>query len=84
MLGLGEHQSAATLAGLQPGESGRISLVEGEPNVRNRLLEMGLTRGTHVRMVRVAPLGDPIELDLRGYRLSVRKAEASNVRIEAD
>ena len=57
--------------------------VHGAAAIRNRLLEMGLTHGTMVRFVRVAPLGDPVELEVRGYRLSVRKAEASAVTIEA-
>ncbi len=48
-----------------------------------RLLEMGLTSGTNIRLVRVAPLGDPIELAVRGYRLSVRKSEAAAVMIES-
>jgi ferrous iron transport protein A len=46
-------------------------------------MEMGLTRGTVVRLVRVAPLGDPVELQVRGYRLSVRKAEVASVTVEA-
>jgi ferrous iron transport protein A len=71
------------LADLIPGQAGRVTTVAGEAGIRHRLLEMGLTRGTVVRLVRVAPLGDPVELDLRGYRLSVRKAEAAAVHIEA-
>jgi len=46
-------------------------------------MEMGLTRGTRVRLVRAAPFGDPLELELLGYRLSVRKSEAATVMIEA-
>lgn len=71
------------LANLAPGESGRIQNVSGKAEVRNRLKEMGLTNGTWVRLVRVAPLGDPVELHVRGYRLSVRKSEAAAVAIEA-
>ena len=74
---------ARTLASLRPGESGRVTRVGGEPDVRNRLLEMGLTHGATVRLVRVAPLGDPVELHVRGYRLSVRKHEAAGVIIES-
>lgn len=74
-------QTFRSLADLLPGESGRVARVEGLPEVRMRLLEMGLTRGTAVRLVRVAPLGDPIELDVRGYRLSVRKGEARSVSL---
>ena len=73
---------ARPLADLSPGECGRITSIGGCAEVRHRLLEMGLTRGTLVRLVRVAPLGDPVELLVRGYHLSVRKAEAASVAIE--
>jgi ferrous iron transport protein A len=51
-------------------------------DIGQRLLEMGLTPGTAVRMVGTAPLGDPLELEVRGYRLSVRKLEAARVEVE--
>lgn len=70
------------LTELALGESAAIAHLKGPPEIRMRLLEMGLTRGTIVRFVRVAPLGDPVELAVRGYRLSVRKSEASAVMIE--
>jgi ferrous iron transport protein A len=70
------------LVDLRPGESGRVARIGGSPEIRHRLLEMGLTRGTLVGLVRVAPMGDPVELVLRGYRLSIRKSEASSVSIE--
>ncbi len=73
-----------TLAELSPGQCGRIASVGGRAEVRHRLMEMGLTCGTEVRLVRVAPLGDPVELHVRGYRLSVRKAEVASVTVEAD
>lgn len=76
-------QSCRSLASLKPGDRGRITALLGEPSVRHRLLELGLTRGTIVEMIRVAPLGDPVELQLRGYRLSVRKAEAGVVLLES-
>jgi len=76
-------QLCRSLASLKPGDRGRITALLGEPSVRHRLLELGLTRGTIVEMIRVAPLGDPIELQLRGYRLSVRKAEAGVVLLES-
>lgn len=66
------------------GESGRIVRVEGSGGLRHRLLEMGLTAGSIVRLIRAAPLGDPLEFQIRGYRLSVRKAEAATVLIETD
>ena len=67
---------------LNPGESGTIQRLNGAAEVRHRLQEMGLTRGTSVRLVRVAPWGDPIELQVRGYRLSLRRSEAASVLIE--
>lgn len=70
------------LTDLIPGEIGKVNRVSGAAETRHRLLEMGLTHGTLVRLVRVAPLGDPIELQLRGYRLSVRKSEAATVTLE--
>jgi Fe2+ transport system protein FeoA len=73
---------ARPLAKLIPGEYGRIISVGGPAEVRHRLLEMGLTRGTMVHLVRVAPLGDPVELHVRGYRLSVRRSEVASVTIE--
>lgn len=72
------------LAHLSPGEFGRIKQIVGESTIRHQLLEMGMTIGTLVRMVRVAPLGDPFELHVRGYRLSVRKSEAAMVTVEGD
>lgn len=71
------------LSDLVLGESAEIAHLEGPPEIRMRLLEMGLTRGTTVRLVRIAPLGDPVELAVRGYRLSVRKSEAATVMIES-
>lgn len=65
------------------GDRARVCRVEGPPHVRLRLLEMGLTSGTLVEVIRVAPLGDPMELSVRGYRLSVRRSEAAAVRVEA-
>jgi len=69
------------LSDLKPGEIGRVHQVGGPPEVRFRLLEMGLTKGTLVRMVRMAPLGDPLELQVRGYRLSIRRSEAAVVSV---
>lgn len=71
-----------TLADLQVGASGKVTQIAGNDEISVRLLEMGLTPGVAVRVLGVAPLGDPIELELRGYRLSVRRAEAARVEIE--
>jgi ferrous iron transport protein A len=74
---------ARFLASMVPGERGRVTLVRGPTSVRHRLMEMGLTPGTDVRMIRAAPLGDPIEIQLRSYRLSLRRSEAADIEIEA-
>ena len=59
-----------------------ISSVGGERSFRRRLLELGLLPGTVVEIIRVAPLGDPLEISLRGSRLSIRREEAAQVRIK--
>jgi len=71
------------LSTLVPGEMGVVGkLATPSFEVRQRLLEMGLTKGIVIRVVRIAPMGDPIEIELRGYRLSLRRKEAEAVMIE--
>jgi len=67
---------------LQPGEAGIVSELTGEEDVLLRLMEMGLTEGTPVTVVRFAPLGDPIEITARGYHLSLRRAEAAGILLQ--
>ena len=69
-------------AELVVGEVGRVVRVAGADEVSRRLLEMGVTPGVEVRRLGAAPLGDPLEFELRGYRLSMRKAEAAHVELE--
>ena len=64
------------------GEAGTIVKVNGEGRVRRRLFDMGLTPGAEVYLRKKAPLGDPLEITLRGYELSLRKDEAVNVEVE--
>lgn len=73
---------ARTLVELRPGESARVKEVSGDSNATRRLMDLGLVRGTSIQVVRVAPLGDPIEVTLRGFMLSLRRAEAANVVVE--
>lgn len=75
--------SASRLDGLAVGATGRIADVMGSDGTSLRLLEMGLTPGATVRLVGRAPLGDPWELEVRGYRLSIRRAEAARVTLES-
>lgn len=69
------------LGDLSPGDRACVQGVRCAPRVRRRLLEMGLLPGTELTVVRRAPLGDPIEVRLRGYSLSLRKSEAAGVAV---
>ncbi len=71
-----------SLSELVVGESGKIISVNGEGRVRRRLLDMGVTAGTELALRKKAPLGDPIEITIRGYELTLRKAEAACVEVE--
>lgn len=71
-----------TLDTLLPGKSGKVLQVNGKGLLRRRLLEMGLTPNTIVKVRKVAPMGDPIELYLRSYVLTIRKEDASKIEIE--
>lgn len=71
-----------TLNDLKPGERAAVTKVNGEGLLRRRLLDMGITPATELVMRKRAPLGDPIEITLRGYELSVRKSEAKLVGVE--
>ena len=64
------------------GRTARVVKIHGEGALKRRLMDMGLTRGIEVRVRKVAPLGDPIEVTLRGYELSIRKADAALVEVE--
>lgn len=78
----GNVVGSMTLADMVVGALARVLKIHGQPAVRHRLLEMGMTPGCAVRLVRVAPLGDPLDFELRGYHLSLRRDEARNVVIE--
>ena len=71
-----------TLEDFVPGEKGVITAIAGEGRVRRRLFDMGVTPGAEVVMRKKAPLGDPIEITLRGYELTLRKSEAACVTLE--
>lgn len=73
--------SALTLNELSAGKSGIIVSVGGTGALRRRLLEMGLTPKTHIYVQKVAPFGDPIEICLRGYQLTLRLDDAKNIEI---
>lgn len=72
------------LSDFAAGESGTVKRVTGEGKLRRRLFDMGVTPGAGLTMRKKAPLGDPIEITLRGYELTLRKAEAACVEAEPD
>ena len=74
---------AISLGHLLPGDSAKVVNVWGEEGVCRRLMDMGLVRGTVVRIVKVAPLGDPMELEVLGYHLSLRRDDAHCIRVVA-
>lgn len=71
-----------TLDSLPIGQVARIAAIDGEDAIAIRLMEMGLTEGELIQAHSVAPLGDPIEYEIRGYRLSLRRNEARRVQVE--
>ena len=74
---------ARTLAELPLGRSGKVTAVEGARAFRRRLLEMGLVPGTDVRVITIAPLGDPLRIEMRGGQWSIRKQEAAQILLDA-
>ena len=70
-----------TLKDAKVGETVTVAKVHGEGPVRRRIMYMGLTKGVQVYVRKVAPLGDPMELNIRGYELSVRKADAEMIEL---
>ena len=70
------------LEDMKCGDTATVVTVSGSGPLRKRVLDLGLTRGAEVKMIRIAPLGDPVEIELRGYRLTVRKTEASVIELE--
>lgn len=70
-----------TLDTLRAGQTGRIMGIGGAVDIRRRLMEMGLTPGTPIKVVRFAPMGDPMDVEVRGYHLSLRKQEARCVTL---
>ena len=72
-----------TLGDVAVGESSTIVKLHGEGALRRHLMDLGFIKGTKFTVVKVAPLGDPVEINVRGYELSIRKQEAENVIVEA-
>lgn len=70
-----------TLKDLKVGQSGKVVKIHGEGALKRRIMDMGITKGVLITVRKVAPLGDPMELNLRGYELSLRKADAEMIEI---
>ncbi len=77
-------RSTGVLSELAIGQSAKIKAIAGDDEIAIRLLEMGLTPGVSVLILGTAPMGDPLELEVRGYRLSVRRVEAARIEVLVD
>lgn len=71
-----------TLREVKVGETVKVTKLNGEGAVKRRIMDMGITKGVEIYVLKVAPLGDPVEITVRGYELSLRKADAEMVVIE--
>jgi len=71
-----------TLRELEPGQGGTVASIGTKGMIRRRLMDMGITPGVEILVVKVAPLGDPIEVRIRGYELSLRKEEANQIEMK--
>lgn len=78
----GQEKMETTLNKLKPGQKGRIKKIKGRGQINKRIVDMGVTLGTVISVERIAPLGDPIEIKVKGYNLSLRKDEASTIAVE--
>ena len=67
---------------LKVGETGKVKKIEGDDSLRRRLLDMGIIPGAKVEIIKIAPLGDPVEIKVRGYHLTLRKEEALQISLE--
>jgi len=71
-----------TLKETKPGETVRVAKIGGAGPIKRRIMEMGITKGVEIHVRKVAPLGDPVEVTVRGYELSLRKADAELIEVE--
>ena len=71
-----------TLKDVKVGQTATVVKLHGEGTLRRRIMDMGITKGVDIHVRKVAPLGDPLELSLRGYELSLRKADAEMIEVE--
>ena len=71
-----------TLRDLKPGQQGKVTSISTTGAMKRRIMDMGVTPGVEIRVVKVAPLGDPVEVNVRGYELSLRKDEATQIQVQ--
>ena len=71
-----------TLRDVAVGQTAIVAKIHGEGALKRRIMDMGITRGTEIHVRKVAPLGDPVEVTVRGYELSLRKADAEMIEVE--
>jgi len=77
-----EQKEMKTLRDVKIGETVAVKKLHGEGAIKRRIMDMGITKGAEIYVRKVAPLGDPIELTVRGYELSLRKADAEMIEVE--
>lgn len=77
-----EARILGTLDNVKTGQTVTVKKLNGEGALKRRIMDMGVTKGTEIYVRKVAPLGDPIEVNLRGYELSIRKSEAEHIEVE--
>lgn len=70
------------LSEMKIGSSAKVVAIRGDSKVKKRIMDMGITKGTIVEKIKTAPMGDPIELRIRGYELSIREHDAANIEVE--
>lgn len=73
--------SIVKLADMKPGVSGVVEALEGHGNIQHRLVDMGVVKGSHITVVKVTPLGDPVEVKVKGTALALRKNEAAMISV---
>lgn len=71
-----------TLKDVPVGETCEVIAIRGKGPIKRRIMDMGITKGTMIKVVKLAPLGDPMELNVRGYQLSLRKEEAQHIEVQ--
>ncbi len=71
-----------TLRDVRPGQTVTVTAINAEGMFKRRIMDMGITTGTSITLIKTAPLGDPVEVTVRGYQLSLRKEEASSIKVQ--